>query len=197
MWQLIHEDIMSNKLKELTWAHHQAAERRAFAKELLSGSIDPALYYKFLCAQYMNYNILEKHTEIPPSLQPIKRAKRIFQDLRELETAYGFSPSGSFPASVSKYAAHINALADAEDNHSLLAHMYVRHFGELHGGQMIKKKTPGNGLMYEFSGDTKVLIEEFRTLLDDDMEVEAKTCFDFASELFDELSKEIVDKEQK
>ena len=61
--------------------------------------------------------------------------------------------------------------------------------------EKIKKKTPGNGLMYEFEGDTKVLIEEFRTLLSDDMADEAKICFDFASELFDELSKEMVDKD--
>jgi heme oxygenase len=69
--------------------------------------------------------------------------------------------------------------------------MYVRHFGELHGGQMIKKKIPGNGIMYEFEGDTKHLIEEFRKLLDDDMAEEAKICFDFASQLFDELSVDI------
>ena len=59
---------------------------------------------------------------------------------------------------------------------------------------MIKKKIPGNGLMYEFEGDTKVLIEEFRKLLSDDMAEEAKKCFDFASQLFDELSKEMEDK---
>jgi heme oxygenase len=84
---------------------------------------------------------------------------------------------------------HMQGLADADDNDSLLAHMYVRHFGELHGGQIIKAKTPGKGIMYEFEGDTKVLIEEFRKLLHDGMEDEAKACFSFASELFDELSK--------
>lgn len=182
---------MSNKLKELTWAHHQSAERRAFAKELISGNIDPKLYHKFLCCQYMNYEVLERHTIIPENLHKIKRSRRIFQDIRELEEVYGFEPDGIFPPSVNKYAAHINALADKKDNQALLAHMYVRHFGELHGGQIIKKKTPGSGLMYEFEGDTKVLIEEFRTLLNDDMADEAKICFDFASELFDELSKEI------
>jgi heme oxygenase len=82
-------------------------------------------------------------------------------------------------------------LQESDNNHGLLAHMYVRHFGELHGGQMIKKKIPGNGLMYEFAGDTKYLIEEFRKLLDDDMAEEAKICFDFASQLFDELSVDI------
>ena len=61
----------------------------------------------------------------------------------------------------------------------------------LNGGQIIKKKVPGSGKMYEFEGDTKILIEEFRKLLHDDMADEAKICFDFASELFDELSEEI------
>lgn len=182
---------MSNKLKELTWAHHQSAERRAFARELISGKIDPKLYHKFLTCQYMNYEVLEKHTKIPTNLYPIKRAPRIFQDIRELEQLFGFEPDGQFPPSVNAYAAHINKLAEESNNEALLAHMYVRHFGELHGGQIIKKKTPGSGLMYEFEGDTKFLIEEFRKLLNDDMADEAKICFDFASELFDELSKDI------
>ena len=182
---------MSSKLKELTWAHHQSAERRAFARELISGKIDPKLYHKFLTCQYMNYAVLEKHTKLPSNLNSIKRAPRIFQDIRELEQLFGLAPDGKFPHSVNEYAAHINMLAAEEDNQSLLAHMYVRHFGELHGGQMIKKKIPGSGIMYEFEGDTKVLIEEFRKLLSDDMADEAKVCFDFASKLFDELSLEI------
>ena len=180
-----------SKLKELTWAHHQAAERRKFAKELLSGSIDPKLYHKFLTCQYMNYNVLEQAAIIPPHLNKIKRARRIFQDIRELEDVFGLEPDGVFPPSVNEYAARIGMLQESDNNHGLLAHMYVRHFGELHGGQMIKKKIPGNGIMYEFEGDTKHLIEEFRKLLDDDMAEEAKICFDFASQLFDELSVDI------
>jgi heme oxygenase len=182
---------MSSKLKELTWAHHQSAERRAFARELISGKIDPKLYHKFLTCQYMNYAVLEKHTKIPVNLYAIKRAPRIFQDIRELEDLFGLEPDGKFPPSVDEYASHVTVLAEKNDNQALLAHMYVRHFGELHGGQMIKKKIPGNGIMYEFDGDTKVLIEEFRKLLNDDMADEAKICFDFASKLFDELSLEI------
>ena len=139
----------------------------------------------------MNYNVLEQATIIPPHLNKIHRARRIFQDIRELEEAFGLEPDGIFPPSVNAYASRIAMLQESDNNHGLLAHMYVRHFGELHGGQMIKKKIPGNGLMYEFEGDTKYLIEEFRKLLDDDMAEEAKICFDFASQLFDELSVDI------
>lgn len=183
--------MSTNKLKELTWAHHQSAERRKFAKELISGKIEPKLYHKYLCCQYLAYKVLERVTIIPPNLIAIHRAPRIFQDIRELEELFGFEPDGEYPDTVNNYIAYVEALSDADNNEALLAHMYVRHFGELHGGQIIKKKTPGNGLMYEFNGDTKVLIEEFRKLLSDDMEDEAKKCFDFASELFDELSKDI------
>lgn len=182
---------MSLKLKELTWAHHQAAERRAFAKELLSGKIDPKLYHKFLCCQYLNYQVLEAHAEIPSNLLPIRRESRIWTDIRELETEYGFQPDGKYPQSVEDYNKHILSLVEKKDNHGLLAHMYVRHFGELHGGQMIKKRVPGSGKMYEFELEKEYLIEEFRKLLDDDMADEAKICFDFASQLFDELSQEI------
>jgi heme oxygenase len=184
---------MSNKLKELTWAHHQAAERRKFAKELLSGKIDPKLYHKFLCCQYLNYQVLEKRADIPLYLTPIKRSPHIWADIRELEEEHGFEPPDQYPDSVNAYTDHIEKLYKAGDNQGLIANMYVRHFGELHGGQMIKKRTPGSGRMYEFDMEKEVLIEEFRKLLSDDMAEEAKICFDFASQLFDELSQEMVD----
>ena len=178
-----------SKLKELTWAHHQAAERRKFAKELLSGSIDPKLYHKFLTCQYMNYNVLEQAAIIPPHLNKIKRARRIFQDIRELEDAFGLEPDGVFPPSVNEYAARIGMLQESDNNHGLLAHMYVRHFGELHGGQMIKKRNPGSGKMYEFN-DVEQLKTTVRKMLHDDMADEANICFQFAMQLFEELESE-------
>jgi len=176
-----------NKLKELTWAHHQAAERRAFAKTLIKGDIDPLLYYKFLVAQYQNYSVLEEAATIPEHLEAIKRAPRIKQDIDELIELYGFGPI-DLPRSVEQYKQHIQTLSENGDNEALLAHMYTRHFGELHGGQIIKKNVPGSGAMYEFDGDKTELIAEFRKLLNDDMATEAKICFEFASRLFDELS---------
>jgi heme oxygenase len=187
------EVIMTNKLKQLTWDHHQAAERRKFARELIKGSMSPALYHKFLCCQYLCYQALEDKAIIPPNLHPIKRSPHIFADIRELEKKFDLEPPQKYPKSVDNYIAHIEMLWESGDNEGLLAHMYVRHFGELHGGQIIKKRTPGAGKMYEFDADTDWLISEFRNLLNDDMADEAKKCFDFASELFDELSEEIVD----
>ena len=185
---------MSNKLKELTWAHHQSAERRAFARDLIKGTIHPHKYYIFLLCQLRNYVALENATSIPEHLEPIKRADRIYQDVKELENIYGYEEPQQLPASVEEYENHIKTLKEKGDNEALLAHMYTRHFGELHGGQIIKKvvkeKLHGPTNMYEFEGDKQYLIDEFRTLLHDGMADEAKICFEFASKLFDELSED-------
>ena len=181
---------MSNKLKELTWAHHQSAERRAFARELIKGEVDPYKYYLFLVCQHFNYTALENATQIPEELEDIKRADRILEDIEELEKMYNFERPEDLPQSVADYVSHIYDLEDEGDNEKLLAHMYTRHFGELHGGQIIKKRVPGSGKMYDFDVDKQYLIDEFRLLLHDGMAEEAKICFDFASRLFDELSEE-------
>lgn len=76
-----------------------------------------------------------------------------------------------------------------DDPHKLMAHIYVRHMGDLSGGQMIKKKVPGSGRYYEFDGDIKELKEKIRSKCNDDMAEEAKLCFDFATDLFKEMMK--------
>lgn len=179
---------MSNKLKELTWAHHQSAERKAFARELIKGNVDPHKYYTFLVCQHYNYTALENSAVIPEELEAIKRADLIMEDIEELEKLYGFERPEDLPDSVAEYVSHIYDLEDEGDNEKLLAHMYTRHFGELHGGQIIKKRIPGSGKMYDFDVDKQFLIDEFRLLLHDGMADEAKICFEFASKLFDELS---------
>ena len=83
----------------------------------------------------------------------------------------------------------------------VLAHIYVRHFGDMYGGQMISKaipspqnidwmgKTPDPSswsTMYNFE-NKKELITNIRENLSDDMADEAKTCFQFAINLFKEL----------
>ena len=59
--------------------------------------------------------------------------------------------------------------------------------GDLSGGQMIKRKVPGQGLMYEFDGDVKSIKEKIRSKTDDSMAEEAKWMFDSATKLFKDL----------
>ena len=59
--------------------------------------------------------------------------------------------------------------------------------GDLSGGQMIAKKVPGSGLMYQFDEDVNILKEKIRARLDDSMADEAKLTFDFATKLFEQM----------
>jgi heme oxygenase len=71
-----------------------------------------------------------------------------------------------------------------------MAHVYVRHMGDLSGGQMIRTRVPGKGTMFDFHQSIDELKERIRDKLNDSMADEAKVCFDFATKMFQQLSKE-------
>lgn len=173
-------------LRDLTHEVHQQAERTEFARKLIKG-LSPKEYHLYLYNQYMIYSILETAAEtVLPELKEIYRANRIYADLRELEREYSIetTPDMLMPV-VSAYERHVIKL----DRNGLLAHIYVRHFGDMYGGQMIKKRNPGSGTMYDFD-DVENLKIKVRSMLSDDMAEEARICFDFAIRLFKDLSNE-------
>jgi heme oxygenase len=56
----------------------------------------------------------------------------------------------------------------------------------MYGGQIIKKRNPGSGKMYEFENVEELKVQ-LRALLHDDMADEARKCFEFAMKLFEQL----------
>ena len=177
---------MANNLEELTRQHHDNAERTEFAEMLLSGNISPRLYQEYLHAQLQNYMALESAVSVPMELEPIFRSTLIEEDLQELEAMYDLPEIEDNFESTAEYVAHIHTLLEDDDNEGLLAHLYVRHFGDAHGGQIIKRNIPGSGLMYEFENRAE-LIKQVRELLHDGMAEEAMICFEYAERLFHEL----------
>lgn len=186
---------MPNNLKDLTRDHHMNAERSAFAEMLISGDIHPKLYQEYLYAQAIIYSSLEEAVELPEDLHGMFRTNLIIEDLHELEDEYGLEEVDYEFEAVNRYVDHIEKLKKEGDNESLLAHVYVRHFGDMHGGQIIKKKTPGSGVMYEFEGRSD-LIAGLRHLLHDGMVDEAQLCFEYAERLFVELIDKYVDEDE-
>ena len=172
-------------IKELTWEHHKNAERQQFVKVLMSGSIDPKLYATFLFNQHPCYNILEAIATshgLLDGIFEVKRATRIHEDFLELW------PDESKPKLLKctdEYMEHIKSIMDDQDK--IMAHVYVRHMGDLSGGQMIRKKIPGKGTMYDFDGDIPTMKDKIRAKLNDSMAEEAKLCFEFATNTFKEL----------
>lgn len=175
-----------NKLKELTWENHQRAERTEFARQLLKG-LSPVEYHRYLLNQFQIYYSLERAAEeILRDFPNMPRADKIKQDIDELEVTYNLGKDPTMITNTAEqYSAHVSTL----NREQLLAHLYVRHFGDMYGGQMIKKRNPGQGRMYDFD-DVENLKTNFRSLLNDDMAEEANRCFEFAMQLFEELSNE-------
>lgn len=172
-------------LKDLTWENHSKAERKKFAKLLMSGSIDPNIYYMYITNQHYMYFALESKIH-DQELKDIKRANYILEDIQELEKNFNVKEQYAriLPVSVD-YCHHLETL----DYTGLISHLYVRHFGDMFGGQMISKKIPGSGKMYEFE-NKQALITKVRSMLNEDMADEANCCFAYAIRLFNELENE-------
>lgn len=175
---------MSN-LKELTWEHHKDAERQEFVKVLMSGNINPKFYATFLWNQHVKYDLLEALVSVTGQLIDIPniwRKQRIYEDFIEL---WPYEEQPVTLECTKKYINHMRTLMT--DSNALMSHVYVMHMGDLSGGQMIKKKVPGAGRMYEFEGDISEMKEKIRALTNDDMAEEARKCFDFATQTFKEM----------
>jgi heme oxygenase len=175
-------------LKELTADAHKLVESKPFVKVLFSGKIDPILYATYLYNQFQAYDILETHALMAGLLKElpgIQRAPRIHEDFYELWPR-GDAPPTELPITTA-YKQYLVQICN--DPRKLLAHMYVRHMGDLAGGQMIAKKVPGSGNYYKFE-NADHLKTVIRSKINDDMADEAIVCFNFASKLFDELYNE-------
>jgi heme oxygenase len=173
-------------LRELTKDAHTNAERQEFVKILFSGNINPKLYATFLKNQHPCYEILEvcamSHPGLLQGLIDIRRAPAILADFEELWSKEDGDPQ--ILPTTEKYIKYILSIKDQPEK--LMAHIYVRHMGDLAGGQMIAKKVPGSGKMYQFE-NPEILKMAIRERISDDMAEEAKVCFGYATDLFKEM----------
>jgi heme oxygenase len=173
-------------LRELTAEKHHDAERTEFVKELLGGSITEERYATFLFNLHPIYHVLESFAMINGSmdgLDDLCRANSIYEDYLELWK--DIKPPELCPT-VDQYLKYIkDELAPNPDR--LFAHIYVRHMGDLAGGQMIAKRVPGSGTMYKFENGEE-LKNKIRSKLNDTMGDEANVAFDFAISLMKDMN---------
>lgn len=178
-------------LKELTSEAHRNAERQAFVKEMFSGNMDPTRYAEYLFNLHSMYDILERvamgFNIFSEGLEELKRSDNIAADYRHLMKEEINQSKFKLKPVVKAYTRHL--LNNVQmDKQKTIAHVYVRHMGDLSGGQMLKSRVPGPGLMYDFIDDPEVLKTKIRALINDSMAEEANICFDFSTQLFKEMS---------
>lgn len=177
-----------NNLRQLTLEAHTRAERKSFAGKLVKGQLDAKHYYEYLLNQLACYMALENKLNNwlrDNDLLKIVRTEKIVEDISWLETEYNFDRNSIRPQKSTKdYIEYVESKSAVE----LVPHLYVRHFGDMFGGSMIAKVSPGLCKYYEFE-NKKELIDQVRALLTDDMADEANLCFDYAIKLFEELDR--------
>lgn len=175
-----------NNLKELTWEHHKEAERQEFVKVMMSGKMNPKLYATYLWNQHKRYDVLEAvasvHNIFSGLPSDIRRKLAIEADFVEL---WNENEIPTITKSCDGYLGHIKGIMHDPD--AIMAHIYVLHMGDLSGGQIINKRVPGSGKMYQFQGDIQQIKEAIRSKCNDSMAEEAKVCFDYSTKLFKDL----------
>ena len=186
-------------IKEITMEHHKNAERQEFVRILMSGNIDEKLYATYLYNQFQCYSVLEKyglHNSLFRDTPNLLRAEHIHYDYRALWTDIGAPPE--LTQSTKDYIEHIESIQD--EAMKLYAHIYVRHMGDLSGGQMIMRKTPGPNRYYKFKdkqvGEYRRIVKEtintYLNVYEHSVVPEAIYCFESATKLFKEM-KELHD----
>ena len=191
-------------LKKLTEAAHQKAEQSKWAQLLVSGNMTQRQYGQYLYNQLQVYSALEAQANKLdmftkyPILKSVARGNMIAGDLNFFKKHTGLEKS------TLDYIEYTQDL----DEQEVLAHIYVRHFGDMHGGQIIKSKLPKPNLEMFMDSDGNVpeldqdmwaglyffenkydIIKEIRTMLTLDMADEANICFEYAIDLFYDLEK--------
>lgn len=177
-------------LKKITWEKHKEAERQEFVRSIFAGKLTLEKYAIYLINQHAIYDVLEafamKHSLLNDMPQ-IRRAPAIMEDFAEI-----WDSSKPFPKlcnTVREYHQHLFKIQN--EPMKLMAHIYVRHMGDLSGGQILAKKVPGSGRYYQFENVSE-LKQKIESKLNLGMAEEANKCFEFATKLFKELS-EMVD----
>lgn len=165
---------------------HRRAERTGVVNDILRGRVSRQAYALLLRNLLPVYEHLEAGLEACRSTAPARgaarrelyRAPSLRSDLRALageawERSLPLLPSGE------SYARRVAAAAQG-DGASLIAHAYTRYFGDLSGGQILKRllmRTPGlqshELSFYEFPliADIAIFKSRYRDAIDEDAAV--------------------------
>ncbi len=154
------------RLRDATRVLHAAAERAGAMAALLKGRLPHAGYRQMLAQLLALYQSLEAALDANARLpwlqgvdrEALRRVPTLLADLSAPPSALSSAPlSGALLPVTQAYCARLHALGTAADP-ALLAHVYTRYLGDLHGGQilhdLVQRTYPQQGCRFYEFGDT-------------------------------------------
>lgn len=174
---------------------HERAENTDFSQRLITGNLTPKQWSIFLINRYATYSALEFQIEnkqlIPQGIKSIYRSKKIIDDMVSLHLEYDEAINVPDYSWLTKSSATYSANVEKMESDELIAHMYVRHFGDIYGGQLIAKNAPITFESYQFK-NAPYLVKYIRDMLTSDHEKFAMECFEFIIKEYRELEDKML-----
>lgn len=171
-------------LKEITAEKHALAETTPFMKAVFAKTLPQDLWIDWTYQKWLFYGAIEGAAganQLLNDLPDLRRTFYLFMDYNEMNTD---GKKHHFRPVVVDYYNYLISIANDPDK--IMAHLYTWHMGDMFGGQMIKKIVPGAHRNLEFA-DTRTLMTNIRTKLDDSMGDEANVAFDWAIRMMQDL----------
>jgi heme oxygenase len=176
-------------LREHTNTKHREAEDTPFVQYMLHGNITVPDYALYLQQIQPIYAAIEHYAGVSGLLDnfpDIRRTAYMKEDIQEL----GYTLPETLLPSVRRWCQRIEDLYNSDQRDLIMAHVYVRHMGDMYGGKAIAKRVPGTGRCYQFE-DRPALIKAFDARLHMGLLDEALGAFDLAVDFFHELQQEV------
>ena len=176
-------------LKEITKDVHTEAEHTKFMKAVFKKTMPHDVWADYTYQKSIIYGSIEtvaRDAGLTLDCLDVERALKLYQDADEM-TDGKFARVRQATIDYSRYIMKL-----AGDKNKIMAHLYVWHMGDLHGGQMIKKVMPEFPHRNLDFADVEATKNTIRAKLDDSMGEEAILAFKWAMKLMDSYENELA-----
>ncbi len=166
-------------LREATLHNHKKAEQMAFNVKMFKGELSQKQYLAYLEQQHAIFKVIESKG-LPNS--SLSRLDAVTQDIQEL-VVKGNSRS-DLTKTTEEYTSYLNEL----NANTILPHVYLNYLAIAFGGQIMKKKVPSSGKMYNFE-NKKEAIKSVRDVQKDEWAEEVNRAYEYLIGIFNDLEK--------
>lgn len=172
-------------LRELTQPKHDIADKLPFLDKVFNKTATKEEYLNYLVQMEPLYQTLETKANeygILKDFPGIERYARIKADREELEADIG--KTFTVMPETQAYCKYLSELTDPK---KIMSHVYVRHMGDLFGGQTLKNRVPGSARWFQFD-NVRELILKIRGVATPDLADEANVAFDSSINILSKLA---------